>query len=215
MSSSDTPVDIKPRSRDVTDGIQKAASRADAPCRRVDRRRLGQAADRHRLVVERDHAVQRVDPSPHRGGEGGRACRRWCGARVRHDHGVRRHLDGPRGHARLAGVARDHRRLGRVRDARRAARRSGRDGRLRQVDARHDDGDRPAEPAWRVRLQRLDPARLPQRQGARHHVGVRGDRRLRGRQRSPRTSSRDREERLPGRGRLRWHVHRQHDELDR
>ena len=28
MSSSGTPVDIKPRSRDVTDGIQKAASRA-------------------------------------------------------------------------------------------------------------------------------------------------------------------------------------------
>ena len=28
MTTSDTPVDIKPRSRDVTDGIQKAASRA-------------------------------------------------------------------------------------------------------------------------------------------------------------------------------------------
>ena len=54
---------------------------------------------------------------------------------------------------------RDHRRLGRGGDARRAARRAGRHGRLRQVDARDDDGDRPPGPSRRVRLQRIDHAR--------------------------------------------------------
>ena len=61
MSSTDpapTPVDIKPRSRDVTDGPPKAAGPGDAAGGRADRRRLGQAADRHRQLVERDHALQ-------------------------------------------------------------------------------------------------------------------------------------------------------------
>ena len=77
-----------PASRDVTDGIQKAAARAMLRAVGSDRRRLGQAAGRDRLVVERDHAVQHLDPSAHRGRQGGRARRRRRGARVRHDHRV-------------------------------------------------------------------------------------------------------------------------------
>ena len=41
-----TPVDIKPRSRDVTDGMPKAPARAMLRAVGHDRRRLGQAADR-------------------------------------------------------------------------------------------------------------------------------------------------------------------------
>ena len=68
---------------------------------------------------------------------------------VRHDLGVRRHLDGPRGHALLAGVPRGDRRQRRDGDAGRAAGRLGAAGRLRQVAARHADGRRPARPARR------------------------------------------------------------------
>ena len=97
--------------------------------------------------------------------------------RVQHHRGVRRHLDGPRGHACLARVARGHRRLGRDRDARRAVRRHGQLRRLRQVAARHDDGRGPLQRARRVPVRRLDPAWQPQRPRARHHLGVRSGRR--------------------------------------
>ena len=50
--------DIKPRSRDVTDGLETHRRPRHAARGRHGRRRLGQAADRRRVVVERDHAVQ-------------------------------------------------------------------------------------------------------------------------------------------------------------
>ena len=95
--------------------------------------------------------------------EGGRARRRRLPDRVHHHRRVRRHLDGPRGHAGLARVPRGHRRLGRDRDARRALRRPRHLRRLRQEPARHAHGRGPAQPAVGVPLRRLDPARPAQR----------------------------------------------------
>ena len=43
--------DLKPRSRDVTDGLERAAARGDAARRRHERRGLRQAADRRRVVA--------------------------------------------------------------------------------------------------------------------------------------------------------------------
>ena len=130
-----------------------------APRRRHGRRRLGEAADRRRLVVERDHPVQPVARPAREGGQERRARGRRLPARVRHDLGLRRHLDGPRGHALLAGLARGDRRHRRDRDDGRAARRLGAAGRLRQVAARHDDGRRPPRPRLGLPLRRLDHAR--------------------------------------------------------
>ena len=95
----------------------------NAPRGRHGRRGLGQAPDRHRVELERDHPLQ-PEPRPARAGrQGGRARRRRLPAAVRHDLGLGRHLDGPRGHALLARLARGHRRLGRDRDHGRAPRR--------------------------------------------------------------------------------------------
>jgi dihydroxy-acid dehydratase len=54
---------------------------------------------------------------------------------------------GHAGHEILAGQPRDDRRLGRTDDARPLLRRAGRPRRLRQVAARHDDGDAAAQRA--------------------------------------------------------------------
>ena len=65
--------------------------------------------------------------------------------------------------------------------------------------------------ASRLPLRRLDHAR-PGRRPRRHdHRRLRGGRRLPGRQDQPRGGRPDRAGDLPGRGRLRRHVHREHD----
>ena len=60
----------------------------DAPRRGPRRRRLGQAADRRRELVERDHAVQPLARPARQGRQGRRARRRRLPARVRHDLGL-------------------------------------------------------------------------------------------------------------------------------
>ena len=97
--------DIKPRSRDVTDGLEQRP-----PARML--RAVGMGDDdwgKPQVGVasslERGHALQPAARPAGQAGQGGRARRRRLPARVRHDRGVRRHLDGPRGHARLAGLA--------------------------------------------------------------------------------------------------------------
>ena len=62
------------------------------------------------------------------------------------------------GHEGLAGVARGHRGFGRTDHARPLLRCARRPGRLRQVPARHDDGDGAAQCAVDLHLWRLDPA---------------------------------------------------------
>ncbi len=188
----------------------------DAARGRHGRRRLGQGADRHRELVERDHPVQPLARPPRAGGEGGRARRRRLPAAVRHRQRQRRHLDGPRGHALLAGEPRGHRRLGRGRHAGRAPRRLRAARRLRQVDPRHADGRRAARPGIRLPLRRLDRARLGaaqrrHREGHHDHRLVRGGRRRQGRHHERGGRAPHRVRLRAGRGCLRRHVHREHD----
>ena len=80
-----TPVDVKPRSRDVTDGIQKAPARAmlRAVGMTDDDWEKPQVGDRQR--VERGHAVQHDAAQARRARQGRRARRpagsRWSSAR--------------------------------------------------------------------------------------------------------------------------------------
>ena len=180
---------MKPRSHEVTDGYERAPARAML-------RAVGMTDDdwdKPQVAVcsswnEVTPCNMPLEPAG-QAGQGGRARRGRLPDRV-HDHrGERRHLDGPRGDAGVAGESRGHRRLGRDGDARRAVRRPGHLRRLRQVVARHAHGLGPAQRAVGVRLRRLDPARQLQRQGARHRVGVRGGRVHAAPARSPKTSS--------------------------
>ena len=113
-------------------------------------------------------------------------------------------------------VSRGDRRLDRDRDARRALRRHGHVRRVRQEPARHAHGRGPAEPAVGVPLRRLDPARPPRRRHRpRHRERVRSGRRARHGRDQRRRAQEHRVPRLPERGQLRRHVHRQHDGVGR
>ena len=79
----------------------------------------------------------------------------------------------------------------------------------------HADGGRAARPGQRVPLRRLDHARPGRRPGRHDHRRVRGRRRLPRRQDHPRGGRPHRAGDLPGRGCLRRHVHREHDGLGR
>ena len=124
---------------------------------------------------------------------------------------VRRHHDGHRGYARLAGVARGDRRFDRaVRDVASARRRRRAVG-LRQDDPGLRDGARAARRARRDAVRRADGARRVRGQG-RHDPGcVRGGRRARRGADVDRAAHRAREPaRAPAR-RVRRPVHGQHD----
>ena len=62
QTATDTNPDIKPRSRVVTDGIRRARAR-HVPGGRHGRRRLRQAPDRRRELLERNHPLQPL-PEP-------------------------------------------------------------------------------------------------------------------------------------------------------
>ena len=93
--------DMKPRSYEVTDGMERAPARAMLRAVGMTDARLGQGAGRGRVELERGHALQHARSTGWRSGakEGVRDAGRLP-ARVRHDRGQRRHLDGPRGDAR-------------------------------------------------------------------------------------------------------------------
>ena len=167
---------LKPRSREVTDGYERAGARAMLRAVGMtdddwDKPQVGGG-----VVLERGHALQHAAGPAGQAVQGGRARRRRLPAGVHHHRRERRHLHGPRGHAGLAGQPGGHRRLGRAHDARRALRRPGDLRRLRQVPARHADGRGPAQPAGGVPLRRLDHAGPAQRPGHRHRRRVRGRR---------------------------------------
>ena len=178
---------------------------------RHGRRRLAQAPGRHRLVLERDHAVQPVAGQAGQAGQGRGPGRGWFPFGIRDDLGLRRHLDGPFRHALLAGVPGGDRRLGGDGVPGRATRRCGAAGRLRQVAARHADGGRPAGRRRGVPLRRLHLPGPAQRKRRHHHRCLRGGRRVPGRPDQPGRTDRDRKGDLSRRGRLRRHVHGQHD----
>ena len=214
-------IDIKPRSRVVTDGIEATTSRGmlravgmgDADW---DKPQIGIASSWNEITpcnLSLDRLAQGAKEGVHAG--------RRIPAAVRHDLGLGRHLDGSRGHALLARVARGHRRLGRDRHDGRAPRRLRAARRLRQVDPRHADGQRPPRPLERLPLRRIDRARAGSSSAdgtekditiidsfeARRRVPRRPDER--GRPQAHRVRVRAR------RGRLRRHVHRQHDGVGR
>ena len=136
--------------------------------------------------------------------------RRHAG-RVQHDRGLRRRLDGNRGHARVPRLARGDRRLDRARGPGAPPRRPGLRRRLRQDEPGGRHGPLPPRPPRSRALLRHDrPGDLP-RAGSDDPGGLRGDRRPRGRAPERRGSARARVGRVPGRRRLRRPVHRQHD----
>ena len=123
-----------------------------------------------------------VADAPGAGGQAGRCVQGWHATRILHDHGDGRHRHGPSGHEVLAALARSHCRQCRTDHARPLLRCAGGSCRLRQVAARHDDGDVPAQRPVDLHLWRLDPARhVPGT--PRHGAGcVRGGRPVLGRQ---------------------------------
>ena len=203
-------------SRDVTDGMQKAPARAML-------RAVGMTDDDWdkpqvaiAVVVERGHAVQHDAAQAGRARQGRRARGRRLPAGVRHDHRQRRHLDGPRGHARVARVS-----------ARSSPTRSRRVMHAERLDGFVGlAGCDKSIPAMLMAAARLDLPSVFVYNGSimpGEHNGAALDI----------TSvfeavgacaagtitedelARDRTQGVPRRGRMRWHVHRQHDELDR
>ena len=175
-------------------------------------RRRPAAPDRRRGEhVDRHDAVQ-LPPAPAVGeGDGGHSRRRRHPARVQHDRDLRRHHDGHGGHEDLARQPRGGRRLDRACRARPPVRRRGRAFRLRQDHPRHRDGARPAERPLADALRGLDPAR-PLPWPRRDDPGrVRGRGRTCRGQDERRGPVRARARGLPGGGRVRRAVHRQHD----
>ena len=176
-------------------------------------RGLREDADWRLLGLEPGDAVQHA-PGWARGARVGRRqrCRRQA-RRLRHHHGLRRHLDGDRGDEVLPRVAGSDCRFARDRRRRRGLRRPGGDWRLRQEHA--GDGHRPgaAQSALGVRLRRHHPPRHLAGSAGRHRVGVRGRGEARGGPDDRRGARRFRVARVPGRGVVRRHVHRQHHGL--
>ena len=150
--------DIKPRSRDVTDGLERAAARGMLRAVGMtdddwDKPQIGVASSWNEITpcnLSLDRLAQASKEGVHAGG--------GYPLRVRHHLGERRHLDGPRGDALLPGQPRGHRRQRRDRHDGRAPRRLGAPRRLRQVPARHAHGRRAARPGQRLPLRRLDHA---------------------------------------------------------
>ena len=110
--STETP-DIKPRSRTVTDGLERAAARGMLRAVGMGdddwvKPQIGIASSWNEITPCNLSLDRLADAAKN----GVHAARRLP-ARVRHHLGLRRHLDGPRGHALLAGEPRGHRRLGR------------------------------------------------------------------------------------------------------
>ena len=116
----------------------------DAEGHRLHRRGPRPPARRRRDDVDRDDAVQ---PQPARA-RAARQARHPRGRRhadgVQHDRRLGRRLDGHRGDARLARLARGDRRLDRARRARAPVRRARLPRRLRQDEPGRGDGARPA-----------------------------------------------------------------------
>ncbi len=172
-------IDVRPYSRLVLDGVKQTPSRAMLRAvgfagRDFRKPQVGIASTWSNVTPCNMHIDKLADCRSEGRRRGGRQEHD-----LRHDHRLRRHLDGHAGHALFARLARGHRRFDR--DGRRRARlrRPRRDRRLRQEHARLHDGDRAARPAGGVRLRRHDP---PGREAARRRLRFRGGRCARRRQ---------------------------------
>ena len=173
---------------------------------------LARPLDRRRQHLDRDRPLQlppaRARRSTSRRESAPPAARRSSSTPISISDGI---TMGMRGHARLAGQPRGHRRFDRAGRARQPVRRAGRAGRLRQDHPGRGDGagaPRHPRPGALRRLDRAGPLARPRR----HDPGrVRGGRRARRRHDDRRRARRARAPGLPGRRRLRRPVHRQHD----
>ena len=110
-------------SRLTTEGTGPRPQPGHAARRRLSRRRLQPPHDRRRLAVQRHHALQRPPRPPGPQGRRGHSRRRRRAADLRRPDRLRRHHDGPSGHALQPGVARGHRRQHRGRRRRHEPRR--------------------------------------------------------------------------------------------
>ena len=118
---------------------------------------------------------------------------------VQHRRRLRRRLDGHRGHARLAGLPRGHRRLDRTGRPRPPVRRSRLPGGVRQDHPRSGDGagaSRHPRASFSTAVDRPGPLPRPRRD---HPGRLRGRRRARRRQGRTRRGARARGRGLPGR----------------
>ena len=113
----------------------------------------------------------------------------------------------------LAALPGSDRRLDRGHDHGPLLRRQRLGGRLRQEHAGRADGDGPHRPAQHHGLRRHHPAGPAGRTQAGHHLGLRGLRAVPGQADQPGADGGGGRARLPGRRRLRRHVHRQHHGL--
>ena len=216
-----TSPDIKPRSRDVTDGLEKAAARGML-------RAVGMGDDDFAKpqigvgeLVERDHPVQPVAGPAGQGGQGRRARRR---AATRWSSAPSRCPTASRWATRACTSPSSRREV--IADSVETVMQAERlDGSVLLA------GCDKSLPGMLMAAARLDlpsvflyagsilPGIAKLSDGSerdRHdHRRVRGRRRLRARADEPRGRRRHRARDLPRRGRLRRHVHRQHDGLGR
>ena len=183
----------------------------DAVRHRPDARGPAEAAGRHRQHVVGGQHLQHASRQARRARQGRRAGGGPGRPAVQHHRRERRHLDGDRRHELLAAVARPDRGFDRDGGRRPVVRRGRHDSRLRQEHAGLGDGDAAAESAVHDGLRRHDQARLRAREAARRDFRVPVVRRIhRGRDHRP-TAARHRHACVSRRGRVRRHVHRQHD----
>ncbi len=142
--------------------------------------------------------------------QGGHPGRGRHAARVQHRLGLGRGLDGNGRDARVARLARGHRRLDRARSTRAPLRRARLPRRLRQDHSRRGHGSLSARSAGARAVQRLDRPRALSRARRDHPGRVRGNRSARRRDDERSRAARARERRVSRRGRLRRPVHGQH-----
>ena len=186
------------------------AEPGDAARRRFCAGRLFEAADRHRLHLEHDDALQHAHRRSGRGSSEGRGCRRGKERRIQHHHRLRRHRHGHVRDALFAGLPGVDRGFHRSCRRRAGIRWFRCHRRLRQEHAGMRHGDGAPGSAERIRIRRHDPAR---RRASRHHLGVRSRRRSCWRDRIRHRTQGDRADGDSGPRFMRRHVHREHHGL--
>ena len=208
----DAKTNLKSRlpSRHATEGARASAAPSVLLCDGFEQRGDPSALCRRRDLLERSRPMQHRADAASPGGEAGRCRGRRYAARVLYHHGYRRHRHGARRHEGLAAFARSDSQLHRADHPRPLVRRDRRCRRLRQVPARHDDGNVPAQRAVDLYLRRLDPARHLQGSAGYHSGRLRGGRQTFGRRHVGRRSGDARAECLSLGRCLRRAIYRQH-----
>ena len=181
--STDQPVDVKPRSREVTDGIQRAGARAMLRAVGMtdddwDKPQIG-IANSWNEVTPCNMTLRTLAEHVKAGRARRRGASRWSSARSPCRDGISMGHEGMRASLVSREISCDS--VEAVVHAERLDGFVGMAGCDKSMPAMLMAAG-PSRPGERARLQRLDPARRAQRPVARHHERVRGRRRLRRRQ---------------------------------